>query len=430
MSTIFEGASRLVSLELLFAVIGFASFRLLPFAVYACVSPRVPITGQMVALGAYGGLVAAQLTLGSGRDRILWTCVGMAYFALCAVATHGIAPLVREGVVGRRALFVLCVLLYLVVPALATPTAVGGLVLILGWDMMLSAFSYCVDTAREEARPRLRDALFFLLVNPTLVYRERGSRVGNPRVSMRAAMLIAMGLLGVACSALLAQSVPLLSALPLLASSAAVASYGELVVEAGGLGLALYFMHASVANIQIGLMRTVGYEVPPRYDFPLLATSPQRFWLRWNIWVGRWVHHYVFLGLTLAVSRRWRRLPPRAAGIVAAIAVFVFVGVLHDVYFYAIQLTAPQLHIRISFTLGFALFGVAYAAWLGFRYIARRPAIHRMLGRIPRPALVTLQWLVFVHFLVLMSKVLLDESVGQSLAGGLNWVAPWLPLGT
>jgi len=125
-----------------------------------------------------------------------------------------------------------------------------------------------------------------------------------------------------------------------------------------GLGVALhgvlrlltrYAAHSGLASLQIGLTRCAGWQVPERYDFPLLARSPMDFWRRWNTYVRVWLEAYVFLPLATAVARRSRS---RAAQAVVAFSVLVASGLLHDGYLFAGEHVASTRFTRLFLAAG------------------------------------------------------------------------------
>jgi hypothetical protein len=68
-------------------------------------------------------------------------------------------------------------------PCSSGPDGVRGAFLVAGWDLALSGYSYCIEVARTGRRPPLGDCLLFMLVNPVLVYSERGTEAKPPRLT-------------------------------------------------------------------------------------------------------------------------------------------------------------------------------------------------------------------------------------------------------
>jgi len=134
--------------------------------------------------------------------------------------------------------------------------------------------------------------------------------------------------------------------------------------------LAEYAAHSGLASIQIGLTRRVGWQVPERYDFPLLAKSPMDFWRRWNTYVRVWLEAYVFLGAATAVARRTRS---RAAQILVAMVVLVASGLLHDGYTFAGELVASTHTTRLFVAAGLAALAWRVAGGISSRLRATLP---------------------------------------------------------
>jgi len=203
---------------------------------------------------------------------------GAGYYAIMGCATYWVAGALREERMTAGAAFGLSVAAYLLVPAVLLPGIAGATFLVLGWDLTLSSYSYCVDTSRSEERSKLGDCLFFLLVNPSVVYSHRGERTGDPRPDWRAGLRVILGI------SLMLGSSALLSSTSKFVAASSVGLLAPLP-EAVGLVLlgllrflAAYASHSGLASIQLGLLRQTGYRAPERYRYPFLAISPSDFW--------------------------------------------------------------------------------------------------------------------------------------------------------
>ena len=359
-------------------------FRVAPVALWLVLSRR--FGGRVRLAAGVGVAISAALIVHAdpGRVRFLVSVpVVMAYLALAALALRVLAS--RWSLAARRrgAALVVAALVFLVAPAFALRGRLPLGALVLGWEAMLSAHSIHADP--NAGVPRWRDYLFFLLVNPTVVYRERGDWRGPPRLAPRGLARMALG--GVAMlghDAIVAALVswPRLAA---PAGAAGAAAYFAFVRTNAVLALALYCAHSGLASLQIGALRCVGLHLPERYRHPFLATSPQDFWLRWNRWIGRWGYHHVFLPVGRAVSRARLR---RAAPVVAALATFAVIGLLHDLGIYVLR--GVELHQlpALRMTIVFAAAGATFA---GFRVLTSA------LRRLPRPLAGTIAWTAWAH---------------------------------
>jgi D-alanyl-lipoteichoic acid acyltransferase DltB (MBOAT superfamily) len=271
------------------------------------------------------------------------------------------------GYVHSRAAYFACALvLFWVFPVVAI-RPISAVILVVGWDCILAAYSYHVDTQKQRDRS-LRDFLFFLLVNPALVYRNRGRRDASPSLDIGGLLRVALGLFAMFFSVGLLAALHS-QALTLRNTQGGIAGVGAILVV-GALRLAReYAVHSGVASLQIGVMRQLGWTIPERYVYPLLARSPAEFWRRWNTYVGDWARIYVFRPLARALGRRapknWRSIGlPSAAAVVLTFGV---VGVLHDLYIVTVQreLVAPA-------TAWFLAMGLVVVLWHALAARVRR----------------------------------------------------------
>jgi hypothetical protein len=234
--------------------------------------------------------------------------------------------------------------------------------LVLGWDLMLSAYSYCVETSKASNDPPLGACWFFLLVNPALVYTQRGRQVGEPAIHTRSLARCGAGMLS-----LFAATAFLLPMHTLLKKSAWTSSSGpRQIATLLGVGavrfLIEYWRQSGLANVQIGMLRQLGYELPERFVLPILARDLADFWRRWNTYVGQWLLRYVFVPCSLRIGREWG-LGTAAKGL-GIIVTFLATGLLHDVNAYA-----HRPVIEAQSTALFALNGIAILLWLAGRSV-------------------------------------------------------------
>jgi hypothetical protein len=231
----------------------------------------------------------------------------------------------------------------------------------LGWELTMSSYSYCVETSRGATVASLRECLFFLFVNPTLVYTVRGRPLSGPggyRGLARACVGAAVMLFDFEVLIPMARNLRHTSPLSWLQAGAlqTLALCGLVQF------FAVYAAHSSLAHIQIGIMRHLGWEVPERYSVPILAKSPMDFWRRWNTYVRVWLEAYLFLPLAQRMARtntgRWGQ-----AG--AAIATLLASGLLHDACAFA-----GSQQWKPTMTTFFLSACVLLAAWRGAAWLA------------------------------------------------------------
>jgi MBOAT, membrane-bound O-acyltransferase family len=269
-----------------------------------------------------------------------------------------------RAVVGRLPRWALAATLaagFVLVPGALLQGPAATLVLMTGWELFFSSYSYAVERPSPDARTAWADALFFLLVNPALSYADRGhwlrpdEREGSGLARCgKGALLLTLQAATV--------GVPELSRALIDGSSWLPGSRYCLFVALCVVGLCRAFCaQAGTASIQIGLLGLGGYRAPEGYDRPWRAVSPADFWRRWNMYVGAWLRRYVFIPVAYKLARR-SRLSSAWRTVIAVMATFVVSGVAHDaVWFAAPQSTGGAL-------LGFALAGMAVSlfswAWL------------------------------------------------------------------
>jgi hypothetical protein len=306
------------------------SLRVLPFAVHGVLTATA--AGRRLAwIAAYLVAPTCAWMLGGAWSIVVIAC-GCAYYLVIGLGINRLSRLLADGYLTRGALAVVLLWLCLLMPGLVLPGLAIDLYLVVGMELALSAYSYCVETSRPGSSPaRLRGALFFLLVNPTLVYSASGAFTGTTARSS--------GLRRTAAGvALMFSSMLCLRPVSLYLHSAAAAetmsARALAVLVACGVArfLVAYAAHSGLASCQIGLTRHAGWTVPERYDHPLRAASPTDFWRRWNTYRRTWLEAYVFLPLARRLARPTRR---RSAQVIAAVATLLASGLIHDAYAFA-----------------------------------------------------------------------------------------------
>lgn len=263
-------------------------------------------------------------------------------------------------------LFLALMLVFVVAPALALPmrSAPRSFVVVSGFELALSAYSLWHFRVRDGARgTRIAhsDGLFFLLVNPEVVFPGEGAHCrpnparGGLRVSFGIASMLVTFVAGAELARFTKPAIQLAD------------TWSGLVYGAGAF-LVLYGGHASLAHLQIGLCKIVGYEAPERYAYPFLARTPREFWQRWNRYILAWLRAHVHIAL-------WRRLKGKGAVArtwMSGIGVFLWIGVIHDVC----QLISKGRTTWIL-SVAFALWGLQLVAWSNFE-----SAVGRGKGRV------------------------------------------------
>jgi hypothetical protein len=342
------------------------AFRAFPVAAFALCKREVSGTAKLL-------LASVCVAMGWAFDlahRLPLVCLSATYvyFLVVGAGVPVAARWLRAGRMTAAATFVCCAGAFFVIPAATWPPIAKTLTLVVGWDVMLSAYSYCVEAMKRDEGddPPLSDCLFFLLVNPALVYAQRGERIGAPRVDPRG---IVRALLGVATtfavSALLVPSF-VLAHERLLGAEGDLATFLPCAVAYGMLRFGIeYGRQSALASLQIGMLRQLGYAVPERYLRPWLAKSVPDFWRRWNTYVGQWMLRYVFWPFCFRAGRRLGRRARTRVDLVTAtglLVTFGAVGLLHDAMMYGIAFVLQARMLEV-FLLNGVL--VVFSAWLG-----------------------------------------------------------------
>ena len=340
---------------------GLVCFRSVPFVLWAATRTRSSRWARVLplALLAVCGLALAAFGM-EVLEIFVRAPLAVAFFGAVSCVVIELRALARTAL-GRAALIPVLVLSYVIVPSVAAGGPLLAPTLVMGWDRMLAAYSFAVENACV-AHVRRREALFFLVVDPSIAWTDRAVRDASLRGTARArtgGARIARGIAKLSAESLILWGG---SVLPIV--GVATAPTEQFVVVHGIISGALLFMtlfvaHSGLADVQIGLLALTGMRVSERYDRPYLARSPREFWRRWNVWVGRWARRYVFVPLRTRLQARW---PLAVSNAAAVLVTFSTLGLLHDIAFWAAgahrnpTLIAPGV-------VAFAIFGVITVGW-------------------------------------------------------------------
>jgi hypothetical protein len=367
------------------AIIGVLLAYAMPYAAYVLVSRRFAITAKLGVLAVTGATIVPFVLLAPRADieRAASVAGGLAYFTVLAVLVHRGATALGGTAAKRALLYALSFALFVVVPGIAARDLVAAMIVVaLGWELSLKAYSFGVDT-HGRPRPLLRDTVFFIVVNPCLVWATRV--VGNPD---------APALRWPALARLIAGVVPIVASYALVALTLSSSWFAPIdVLHLAGtrdyahalpfLFVALfarYWAASGRASVDIALMRMCGYMIPERYDHPYLARSPADFWRRWNTYVMAWLRTYVFFPAARVFQRG---VPVIWAKGLAVVATFFVAGALHEAVFDL----RPGAAIGAALVF-FAVQGIVFLAFIGFarrvpRVIAHVAVAHLALFSLP-----------------------------------------------
>lgn len=362
--------------ELAIAATGPLLARTVPISAYVVLSSNRGLLWRVVWLGGLGALFAVLSKL----EKLLgFLVVDIAlanlWFLLAALVVNLYARLAARMRAMPKLLHLLLLMgVGILVPLRLFPLEMAPLVGPIGWEFWLSSYSY-VQVAREKRAFALGDALFFLLVNPMVVFEGHRERtidlawrraLGSARILGGYSSLV----IGLVIKTILAPELTYLGplALPIVFL------------------LSQYATHSGRASQDIGLLRMLGYSIPERYHYPLFARSPQEFWQRWNIYVIDWARIYLFLPLARLCKRLG--MPGRLAAGLAVLLTFTAIGLMHDVG----ALWQPALR-GYGFSMWFAANGALLVLW---RVAERRLASRSGLFAIALSRLLFLATMVFM----------------------------------
>jgi hypothetical protein len=319
-------------------------------------------TKLALALG-YAALIALQLPSSAQQwSTLALVPLAYGYFWMIAAPLHTLRDRYAAGHVGRLTVLAACFVTTWIVPTALLMGQDTFVFYMLASEIMLAAYSYCVEGRREPART-LAECRFFLLANPTLSWSDRARQVSAPRLQWRAVLRTGLG-----CAVMVAGLWVELWSAKALGGPTEVRIW-ETSTAAVGTGLAmfiaLYAAHSGMASIRIGLMSLLGYHASECYVYPVAARSPRDFWTRWNRWVGGWFKRHVFVPLLRACHRRG--IPRPLAYAAALMAALTCVGIYHD----AIIWTSVG-EITFRATAWFSAAGLVCCAWFALASPTRR----------------------------------------------------------
>jgi D-alanyl-lipoteichoic acid acyltransferase DltB (MBOAT superfamily) len=367
----------------------------IPYALYGCAARRLSWRRRLVWVAAVVSLVLVAVTQPVYGVRLAAVALALVYYLIIAIGIHWMQPAVAAGLVRKDALFCIAAAALIFVPVGLFRTFSAVPMLVFGWNMTLSAYSYCVEAGRAHRPANFKSCVFFLMVDPTLVYARRATPRAQPMSPAKPLLRIVTGLslmtIGTYAIGFIIAFAPSMSS-----DASLLGKYGVTMLTALSLFLAMYWLRAGFADVQIATMQTLAHDVGECYVRPYLATNPVEFWRRWNVYVGNWAERYVFTPLSLSLLRYFRRSGRHAVRLDKAVGVlvtFVFIGLLHDALNYAGEATT-RFHFLVVFSFG----AVALLAWEGAASLLRS---RRALAAVPaaRPWFAALSWLCFAHYL-------------------------------
>ncbi len=357
------------------------ALRSLPAVVYCLGSRSVGITLKFTAALAFIVISGFALSVdGSGFAEVPYLAGGLVYFFILSYGAHWLGDHPARLPVTEPAIFATCAISCVLIPCVLLPVNEANAIRIFGLELALSMYSYLHEARVGRKQYTRSHALFFLLVNPTLVLPEQGRIISPPGLTGRSVLRFAFGIATLLSSVAVAQSYFLFE------SRSAVSDLGLVwyTMVFTTQGIALTLLHSGLASVQIAWLRALGWQIPERYHWPFFATSPINFWQRWNTYLGAWLRRYIFTPTTLHLRRKYRAVLPLFTQGAAVIITFFITGLLHDGANYP-----ATYQLTIALTLGFTTVGFVVLIWA-----ALMAAFTRLLKRwrivIPRATAISM----------------------------------------
>jgi D-alanyl-lipoteichoic acid acyltransferase DltB (MBOAT superfamily) len=372
---------------------------LLPIMLYGALTRRVAVWLRAAVLTALVGLGCAAVFLHPDYAwRLASTSIGLSYYLLMVLCVYALQPTWRSRGIGRDVLLISMLGAFVVFPAFVFRRVDSVTMLGVGWNIMLASYSYCTDAGSERSRPPLKSALFFLMVDPSLVYPQRAHPA--PTHARRGLGRVALGVLSIVFGHTLVAPATLgfMEGVSGMVEAGALATLVKLVLLGAAAAFSLYFVRAGFADAQLGLLSMLGIACRESFLRPYLARSPLEFWRRWNLWVGEWARRYVFVPVSFSLRRKQRSWAVAWTRSSALGVTFLVMGAMHDVVLFAAQgqVTFPYLTMFMFSALAALLWELARS--LASRVLGRRRVSSAWAG--------TCQRLMFAGYVVLMMRTL------------------------
>lgn len=370
------------------------AFRTFPFAIYTIFSKHTLIITKVIAIAFYACLiVAAYETNAMFGDLSIRILVSYSYFAFVTFIIY----FCNNALNNRFLILFFVAFTYVFIPSVFVFGHYQSITQLIGWEMMLASYSYCLDSTRGKETLCLKECLFFILVDPTLVLMYRSQRVFEKRKREYGCFRIILGTITMILHRMIS------AALLLLKRHFVTGNF--LMMYLGIIALttmrfsSIYFSHSAIASYQIGILRLLGYKTPERYHYPFLSRSPIEFWRRWNIYISNWARCYLFYPLSRYMIRKKVFLSRNICKGTAIVATLAIVGLMHDV------VTITHSHrASAQWTMLFITNGFLIIIWL----VASRTLSSILKNKSKNTQIATskatgyISWIMFMHYVMLV----------------------------
>jgi alginate O-acetyltransferase complex protein AlgI len=193
------------------------------------------------------------------------------------------------------------------------PILINNLLLPMGVSFYtFKAITYLVSVKRRETPVQKNpvDLALYISIFPEVLagpidrYKTLSVQIASRRVTMpgfiSGIQRFALGLLKkVIISAPLAVVADRIFSLPPQEMSTPMAWFGAFCYS-----LQIYFDFSGYSDMAIGLGRMFGFTFMENFNFPYMSRTVKEFWRRWHISLSTWLRDYLFLPISMVISRR------------------------------------------------------------------------------------------------------------------------------
>lgn len=390
--------------------LGLVAFRTAPYVCWSFLDSEITWMKRLLCFGAYTVLIIALValsTLESVSIHFIAITTAYLYFAFASTCFYIALSSLKQVFFGKTAIFFVAIFGCNILPALFFNSSAASMIAVVGFEVTLSLYSFCMESTKEKKFPSLKESLFFILVNPVVLYSQRGIKISEPQFRWKAVRRCAFGIATIIAGVGVIQ---LIGSLPEgyierdIIAIRDVNGFAKWLVFYSLLAFSVYWPHSGRASLEIGLMRLLGYKIPERYDSVYRSDGLLDFWRRWNTYIGSWLRVYLFFPLAIALGRLRRNGSPRWAKATALLLTFTACGLLHDY-----NIFVETYNFGTAVTRAFVVQGIAVLLWIGVSS-AWRQMLHDESSRPSRLA-GTIAWsfkrVVVYQVLVLTGSIMI-----------------------
>lgn len=144
----------------------------------------------------------------------------------------------------------------------------------------------------------------------------------------------------------------------------------ELAMAAVAYAFQIYFDFSGYTDLAVVIALLLGYDLPPNFNFPYLASSLSEFWGRWHITLSLWIRDFIYIPIGGSRHGTWRMLVSLMTAMTlsglwhGASVKYVIWGALHGSALSLEKLVAKYANIRLGW---FFTFFVVCIGWIFFR---------------------------------------------------------------